>query len=397
MHAGRKCADDERGGRVGNRGPPPRGRAGGPRRARPPPHPPCRPANRGGAAPPPPPRQSRWSPLPPAGPRRPRGGAGARPAPPAQAACSRRNRGEQAIPHQRARAPHGPRPETASEHEPERYGGHALHDQNNISDTRIVACPGRAEGRNEAEQPPAPLPHPAAQTGGAAHRPTPPTPPHPTPRRGNDPDAQIHPTGARNPKPGRGETGPGRPPPSTLDGASDRGRTRGGAQTAWKGPTSAQRRDRARCARHTTQGRGRGEADAAGAQAHIHTKGTRGISEGQPDRARGTHRPRGMAYQRARVRDTRTERPATHSAGHAGWEGGNGGGHNIMYRPGPPELAVSAAHTRTAHCTRQGSSGALRHAPAPRLGSHRASPRGSHWRQASSTGPAAPAPRATTH
>ena len=35
--------------------------------------------------------------------------------------------------------------------------------------------------------------------------------------------------------------------------------------------------------------------------------------------------------------------------------------------------------------------------PTPRLGSLRASPRGSHWRQASSTGPAAPAPRATTH
>ena len=36
-------------------------------------------------------------------------------------------------------------------------------------------------------------------------------------------------------------------------------------------------------------------------------------------------------------------------------------------------------------------------APTPRLGSLRASPRGSHWRQASSTGPAARAPRATTH
>ena len=71
--------------------------------------------------------------------------------------------------------------------------------------------------------------------------------------------------------------------------------------------------------------------------------------------------------------------------------------HNTRYRPEPPELAASAAHTRTGYCTRQGSSGALRHAPTPRLGSHRASPRGSHWRQASSTGPAAPAPRATTH
>ena len=71
--------------------------------------------------------------------------------------------------------------------------------------------------------------------------------------------------------------------------------------------------------------------------------------------------------------------------------------HNTRYRPEPPEPAESAAHTRMGHCTRQGSSGALRNAPTPRLGSLRASPRGSHWRQASSTGPAAPAPRATTH
>ena len=83
--------------------------------------------------------------------------------------------------------------------------------------------------------------------------------------------------------------------------------------------------------------------------------------------------------------------------------GGRGAGrgkqerHNTRYRPEPPEQAASAAHTQTGPCTRQGSSGALRHAPAPRLGSLRASPRGSHWRQASSTGPAAPAPRATTH
>ena len=71
--------------------------------------------------------------------------------------------------------------------------------------------------------------------------------------------------------------------------------------------------------------------------------------------------------------------------------------HNTRYRPEPPKPAASAAHTRTRHRTRQGSSGALRHAPTPRLGSLRASPRGSHWRQASSTGLAAPAPRASTH
>ena len=71
--------------------------------------------------------------------------------------------------------------------------------------------------------------------------------------------------------------------------------------------------------------------------------------------------------------------------------------HNTRYRPEPPERAASPAHTRTGNCTRQGSSGALRHAPTPGLGSLGASPRGSYWRQASSTGPAAPAPRATTH
>ena len=60
--------------------------------------------------------------------------------------------------------------------------------------------------------------------------------------------------------------------------------------------------------------------------------------------------------------------------------------HNTRYQPEPPETAASSAHTRTGHCIRQVSSGALRHAPTPRLGSLRASPRGSHWRQASSTG-----------
>ena len=76
---------------------------------------------------------------------------------------------------------------------------------------------------------------------------------------------------------------------------------------------------------------------------------------------------------------------------------GKRGRHNTKYHPEPPEPAASAGHTRTGHCTRQGSSSALRQAPTPRLGSLRASPRGSHGRQASSTGPAAPASRATTH
>ena len=85
-----------------------------------------------------------------------------------------------------------------------------------------------------------------------------------------------------------------------------------------------------------------GGVDAAGARAHTHEKSTRGLPEGQPDRARGTHRPRGMAYQRARVRDTRTGQLATRSAENAGREGGNerdttpGTGPNPPNRPRAP-------------------------------------------------------------
>ena len=86
---------------------------------------------------------------------------------------------------------------------------------------------------------------------------------------------------------------------------------------------------------HATQPRG-GGADAAGARAHTHAEGTRVLPEGQPDRAGGTHRPRGMAYQRARVRDTRTGRPATRSAGHAGREVGNRRDTTPGSGPSPP-------------------------------------------------------------
>ena len=81
---------------------------------------------------------------------------------------------------------------------------------------------------------------------------------------------------------------------------------------------------------------GGGGADAAGARAHTHAKGMRGLPEGEPDRACGTHRPRGMAYQRARVRDTRTGQPAARSAGHAGREGGNGRDKTPGTGPNPP-------------------------------------------------------------
>ena len=81
---------------------------------------------------------------------------------------------------------------------------------------------------------------------------------------------------------------------------------------------------------------GGGGADTARARAHTHEGDTRGQPEGQPDRARGTQRPRGMAYQRARVRDTRTGQPATHSAEHAGRGGGNERDTTPGTGPSPP-------------------------------------------------------------
>ena len=188
---------------------------------------------------------------------------------------------------------------------------------------------------------------------------------------------------SQNPKPSRGEPGPDRPPPSTPDGARDRGRTRGGGRTT---PREVR----------TPHHPGGGGADAAGARAHTHVKGTRGLPEGQPDRARGKQTAwNGVPASEGKGHPDGTARHTQRGTRGAGREKRER--HNTRYRPEPPEPAASAAHTQTGHCTRQGSSGAQRHAPTPRLGSLRASPRGSDWRQASSTGPAAPAPRATTH
>ena len=123
-------------------------------------------------------------------------------------------------------------------------------------------------------------------------------------------------------QPGRGEPGPDSPPPRNARRSKGPGQdTRRGTdhvERPYQRPVPGPREVR------TPHHRVGGGADAAGARAHTQAKGTRGLPEGQPDRARGMHRPRGMAYQRARVRDTRTGRPATRIAGHAGREEGNG-------------------------------------------------------------------------
>ena len=121
------------------------------------------------------------------------------------------------------------------------------------------------------------LPAPEDRRPGEGRRLTPDAP-HNSGRPPSPGDGPHHPRGTQPPqgvqaKSGRGEPGPDRPPRGTPDGARDRGRTRGGARTTWNGPTRAQCRDRARCARRTTQGGG-GQMPREGERTH--TQGARG-------------------------------------------------------------------------------------------------------------------------
>ena len=380
----------------GHRPPPPEGGGGEPRRDPPPcpPIPPDQPAGHGAAGPTPLRGRGDGSPSP----RQDRSaqeGGQSRARLHAPAACSRRNRDGQANPRQHARAPHGPRPGTANDHESERYGGHVLHGQSDAKDTRFVACPGKAEGRTEARRSPAPLAPPAALSGRTARRPPPPQPHLPAlerPRRADPPHGER--TALSQVRAKRDQAAP--PPPSKPNGARDRDWTRRGAQTAWNGPTSAQHRDRARCARHANQGRRGGCGRRGSASAHTH-KG----HAGKTRRATGPS-PQNAQTAWSGVPVSGDKRHPDTTARHTQrWKRGAGRGkrgrHNTRHQPQPPEPAARAAHTQPGHCTRQGSSGAPRHAPAPRLGSLRVSPRGSHWRQGSSTGPAAPVLGATRH
>ena len=297
-------------------------------------------------------------------------------------------------------------------------GGQAPHGQHGASDTRFVACPGKAEGRNEAERPPALQASAGRTNGGYGARPPPPPPARPpaherhgpAPRRAAptgragrgdregppQPHAHAHntwiadpnspPSGRtvgegecltpdaphnsrrqaprgrptappNNPKPSRGEPGPGPPPPpkharQSKGPGQDTRRGTDHAERPYQRPVPGPREV------GTPHHPGGGGADAAGARAHTHVKGTRELPEGQPDRARGTHRPHGMGYQRARVRDTRTARPVTRSAKHTGQERGNerdttpGTGPNPANRPRAPRthgLGTAPAKAVVAH------------------------------------------------
>ena len=214
----------------------------------------------------------------------------------------------------------------------------------------------------------------------------------PTARKASS-GGQARPQGGERPQTRQGDEGTGPSPPELNR------RGTGPGQETRRGTTRLERPYRGTApeprvvrAPNRLAGEGGGGTYTAGARAHPHPMDTRRGPEGQPDRARGMHRPHGMANRQAKGRDTRTGQPATRTVRVA-----REGRSQNLHRPRPPRLATSAAHTRPGDCDRQGSSSTQCYAPTPRLGSLRASPWGSHGQQASSTGPATPAALATTH
>ena len=320
----------------------------------------------------------------------------------------------------------------------------------------LLPAQGRQRDGTRQSDPPPYRPPPAAQTGGTAH--APPPPPKPAPRHTNATDP---PRGAQPPQGVQAEgteKGPHTrtPAPTTRGSRTPTARPVGGQSGEGErltpdAPRNSRRhpprgrptatpttqnqvggnRDRTAPppqARQTEQGTGAGHAEGHGPRGTALPAPSAGTTRGAhatPPRGGGSGR-RGSASAHTRKGHAGTTRratgpsarnaqtawngvPASEGKGHPDGRarhtqrGTRGAGrgkrerHNTRYRPEPPKPATSAAQTQTGHCTCQGSSGAQRHAPTPRLGSLRASPRGSHWRQASSTGPAAPARRATTH
>ena len=197
-----------------------------------------------------------------------------------------------------------------------------------------------------------------------------------------------------SPKQGGGEPGPDRPPPRHTRRSKGPGQdTRRGTdhvERPYQRPVPGPREVR------TPHHPGRGERTLRERE-RTHTQRARGDYQKAtgPSSWNAQTAWNGVPASEGKGHPDGTARHTQCGTRGAGW--GKRERHNTRYQPEPPEPATSATHTRRGHCTRQGSSGALRHARTPRLGSLRASPRGSHWRQASSTGPAAPPARVTTH
>ena len=192
----------------------------------PPPTPPHRPASRGNPGPQPP-RQGGRSPPP----ARERSLSATRPPPqpPAPTGAAENKRARANAPGRRTDRAQRRRASTNQSS----MGGHAPHGQRNASDTCFVACPGKAERRNEAEPPPALQAPPGRTNGGYGARPPPPPGPPPgtrTPRTrpaAGSPDRACRPRGQRRaptparPRPQHVDSGPQQP--AQLAGSRGRG------------------------------------------------------------------------------------------------------------------------------------------------------------------------------
>ena len=327
-------------------------------------------------------------------------------------------------------APLGRR-QVARVHKPEQYGGGPLHEHGAAIRTQLVARAGRREGQQScflcvrranggrgvsldpSHIPSRPTPSPGdsgvllrpprRHTAARPHAPPPrgkqpahpqcgaPPPPPPAiqPRRGPQP-TQTKPPEGTHPTGRQGSTGPGQPPPTVGRRSKGHEQERRGGTHHMERPywcaTRGPREVRAQQGRKGCERRGSGSAQ---------------LRKGDAPR---TRRATGPSSQNAQI--TWNVVPTGEDKGHRdgparyrqrGGREADGEKNKHQHRPGHPQLAASAANTQAGQCTSQGSSGAAYYAPAPQLGSLRASPPGSHWQQASSTGPSAPAPRATKH
>ena len=261
-------------------------------------------------------------------------GAGARPAPP----------------------PHPPAPTGTAENTrtranaPGRQTDRAWRRQGSMNRSRMRATPSMtrttpvtpallpAQGRQRdgtTQNDPPPLWPPRPHKRGTRRTGCPPPPPSQPPGTGTPRTRRPTPRGAHNPESGRGETGPGCPPPSTPNRARDRGRTRGGVRTARNGPTSAQRRDRASCARHTDQGGGGETGRRESASAHTH-KGHAGNTRRAtgPSSRNAQTAWNGVPASEGKGHPDGTARHTQRGTGGAGR--GKRGRHDSRYRPEPP-------------------------------------------------------------
>ena len=160
---------------------------------------------------------------------------------------------------------------------------------------------------------PPPPPRHAAPTGHAGQGDSV-GPPHPHTRAHS-------PWVADSPKPGRGEPGPDCPPPSTPDRVRDRGRTGGRGtdhvERPYGRPVPGPREVR------TPHHPGGGKRTPRERE-RTHTQRGRGDNQkgNQTELAERTDRVEWRTSER--IQGAPDGRPATRSAGHAGWEGGNG-------------------------------------------------------------------------